>query len=516
MIMDVKTRLANYFKASFPCVAIVTTEEVRAQTETIAAARSFKKARGVVTWSATDGMIELSSKEGEPPRQISDTEDLVSACKQRIENAVYIFRDVHTWPWESDPILARAFRDLLQWGPSKGTSVVIIGPEFKPHGTCEKLVTMIDYTLPSPEDLDRIARGVAQSTGKDPEALGLDESVIRALGGLSTPEAENALTLAYVETKRFDPAVIYREKVQAVRKTGLLDIIEADPAGLDGIGGLEQLKAWVRRRERAYSKEARDFGLPLPKGVLIVGVPGTGKSLSAKAFGTALGIPTLKWDIGSAFNSLVGASESRTRDTLALAGAIAPCVLWVDEIDKGLAGSQGSGAGDSGVTRRVFGTLISWMQERKRPVFVVATANQVESLPPELLRKGRFDEIFAVNLPRPDEREAIFRIQLGKKKRDPKAFELRDPVAKTEGFTGSEIETVVDEAMFAAFERGQGDITTVDLIDAARSITPLSVTAAEQVKSIQKWAETRARFASSPEARGQQSADGNLRRLSQE
>jgi SpoVK/Ycf46/Vps4 family AAA+-type ATPase len=225
-----------------------------------------------------------------------------------------------------------------------------------------------------------------------------------------------------------------------------------------------------------------------------VGVPGTGKSLCAKCIGTALNVPTLRLDIGSLFNSLVGEREARTRDALKLAEALAPCVLWVDEIDKGLAGSQG-GSGDSGVTKRVFGSIISWMQERKRSVFLVATANDVTGLPPEFLRKGRFDEIFAVDLPSESERKAILTIQLKARKRDPKKFDLDAICALSNTFTGSEIEATLDEALFRAFDQNK-QLETQHLLDSTKEIVPLAVTAKEQIENIRAWARSRARFAS--------------------
>jgi len=485
----VKQRLVNYFKASFPGLAIQTTEEPRVLADIIEAAKVVK--RDVVIWSATEGLKQLLPN----PKEYQDTKDPVDAFKQRLKNTVYIFRDLNTWPFDRDPILARSLKDLLTWAPIEGACVVITGSEFKSHASFEKLVTVMDYSLPGPDDLEKIALGIAESCGKKIES---GQDVIRAMGGLSTSEAENALALSVIETNRFDPAVIYREKVQAVRKTNLLDIVEADPRGLEAVGGLSELKGWIVKRRRAYTPEAEKFGLPAPKGVLLVGVPGTGKSLSAKAIGTALGVPTVKLDVGNLFNSLVGESEARTRDALKLAEAMSPCVLWIDEIDKGFSGSGGSGSGDSGVTRRVFGTVISWMQERRRPVFLVATANQVGHLPPELLRKGRFDEIFAIDLPSDKERESIFTIHLAKKSRDPKRFNLPKLAAATEDFTGSEIETVLDEAMFNAFDENR-EVETDDIVKAAHSTTPLAKTAKEQIDAIREWAKSRARFASGVE-----------------
>lgn len=487
--MNTKDRLVNYFRAAFPGIAIQTTEEIRAMGDVYSAAKEV--GRAITVWSCTEGVQEVFPN----AKEISDTEDLLSAMKQRPSETVMVFRDIHTWPFDRDPMLARGLRDLLTWAPNEGSCVVILAPEYRPHPTCEKMITVLEYALPSKDDLQRITDGIADSA--KPKKIKSGEEIIRALGGLSTTEAENALALSLVENGKFDPEVIYREKVLAVKRSGLLEVVEADPRGLSGIGGLEELKAWIAKRKRAYSPEAVKFGLPSPKGVLLVGVPGTGKSLSAKAFGTALGVPTIKLDIGALFNSLVGESEARTRDALKLAEAMSPCVLWVDEIDKGLSGSSGA-SGDSGVTRRVFGTIISWMQERRRPVFLVATANQVEGLPPELLRKGRFDEIFAVDLPNENERAAIFGLHLERRGRKELAEKFgKEVILSTNGFTGSEIENVIEEAMFNAFDLDR-DITEQDLVTAARATTPLSVTAKEQIERIREWAKTRARFASKP------------------
>jgi AAA+ superfamily predicted ATPase len=484
--MDIKNRLIHYTKAAFPGVAIQTTEEVRVQGDIIAAAKETKPI--VLTWSITEGLRQISPT----PKEYEQTTYLPDALAKREAGAIYIIRDVQNLPLKSDPTIVRAIKDFLQWGPARGTIAFFIGSSAPLHPSYEKLITVIDYDLPSKEELAKIAQGIAKSCPK--ENLTIDESVIRALGGLSTGEAENALSLSFVEKAAFSADVIYREKVGAVRRSGLLEIIAADKNGLDSIGGLENLKAWISKRKRAYTPEAEKFGLPAPKGILLVGCPGTGKSLAAKAIGTALGVPTIKLDIGSLFNSLVGESESRTRDALKLAEAMSPCVLWVDEVDKGLAGSSGSGSNDSGVTRRVFGTIISWMQERNRPVFLVATANQVESLPPELLRKGRFDEIFAVDLPTDQEREEIFKIHINKKGRDASKYNLKTLARHTQDFTGSEIEEVVNGALYEAFDANE-ELGQIHLVNAAESTVPLSKTAKEQIEGIRSWAKTRARAA---------------------
>lgn len=500
-------RLTNYMRALYPGLAINTTEEPRAQADVIATAKAL--GRAVFTWSVTEGMRQVLPE----VKVLDDTQDLVAACRVREENAVYVLRDVQTWPFDREPVLARAVRDLLAWAPGAGTCVVFIGPSLTPHPTWEKMVVPMDYTLPTPEDLGKVATAIADSAGKKYTPKDSD-GVTRALSGLTTPEAENALSLCMMEAGKFEPTVIYREKVQAVKRGGLLEVIDPDARGLAAIGGLEALKAWVLKRQRAYTPEAQKYGLPLPKGILLVGVPGTGKSLSAKCIGTAMGVPTIKLDVGALFNSLVGESEARTRQALALADSMAPCVLWTDEVDKGLAGANGSGNTGNEVTRRVFGTIINWMQDRKKPVFVVATANQVEGLPPEFLRKGRFDELFALDLPSATERAAILEIHLRLRKRNPEAFGALGPVVKaTEGYTGSEIETVVTEAMFNAFDDGGREFTAQDLLVAAKAMTPLSVTAKETIDSIRQWARTRARFASAPEDTQPAQPEAGRRRL---
>jgi len=485
-MMNMKETLANYFLALYPGIAITTSEEQRAIADVIAAAKVA--GRNVATWSATEGLKIVSPA----PRDVPNTADLLAACSDRTNGTIYILRDIAGWPFERDPVLTRAFRDMLHWAPGAGSCVVSIGPTFKAHATVEKLMVVVDYPLPTVADYRKIAESIMEASGR--EFNGDAPVVLRALSGLSTPEAENALALSLVEADKLSPDIIYREKVQSVKKSGLLEIIDADPLGLQGIGGLDVMKVYLTERNDSYGPDAEKYRLDPPEGILIVGVPGTGKSLTAKAVGTVFKVPTVKLDMGNLFNSLVGESESRTRDALKLAEAMAPCVVWIDEIDKGLAGASGSGSNDSGVTKRVFGTIITWMQERKRPVFLVATANDVTSLPPELIR--RWDEIFAVDLPSWKEREEIFAIQLMKRGR---VFSCTsEMIVATEGFTGSEIEKVVKSAMFTAFSDKRREFTPDDLVNAARNTTPLSVTMKEKVDAIRQWAKTRARFASAP------------------
>ncbi|OYT75045.1 MAG: ATPase, partial [Armatimonadetes bacterium JP3_11] len=262
-------------------------------------------------------------------------------------------------------------------------------------------------------------------------------------------------------------------------------------------GGLDLLKEWLRKRRASLSREAREFGLPAPKGVLLLGVQGTGKSLSAKAIANLWGLPMLRLDVGRVFGSLVGASEANMRAAIRTAEAVAPCILWIDELEKGFAGVQGSGVSDSGTTARVFATFLTWMQDKRAPVFVVATANDVSQLPPELLRKGRFDEIFFIDLPTLPEREQIFAIHLRKRKRDPAQYDLKTLARATEGFSGAEIEQVVIAGLFTAFDAGR-ELTTEDMLDEVRHTVPLSVMMREEIEELRTWAQLRTRPASSP------------------
>jgi SpoVK/Ycf46/Vps4 family AAA+-type ATPase len=299
-----------------------------------------------------------------------------------------------------------------------------------------------------------------------------------------------------VESGGLSPQIVAREKANEVKKSGLLEVY-ATAASLDHIGGLDLLKQWLVQRQGAFGTEARQYGLPSPKGLLIVGIPGTGKSLTAKATATVLNRPLLKLDAGRLFGSLVGQSEGNLRSVIATVEAIAPCVLWIDEIEKGFHGARGSGYTDGGTASRVFGTFLSWMQEKTAPVFVVATANDVTQLPPEFLRKGRFDELFFIDLPNRQEREAIWRIQIAKYGRKPEAFDVAGLAQATEGLTGSEIEQGFIDALYDAFSRRE-EPTDLSITMQLTDLVPLSKLMAEQISALRQWAKGRARPATKP------------------
>lgn len=496
--MDFRTAFKNYVQASFPVLYCPTVEERRLLACVVEVAKTEN--RQLILWSATEGAVIVRPNRVE----LADTADpqfafgkildaVEKAFKVEKMRSIVVLRDVGDFPFDRDPVLARSMRDAVDAVPVFGTTLLVTGPGWEPKRSLSGVV-VIDFDLPDRAAIAEIARQTAEGYA----APAYDaEAVCRALGGLTSGEIENALALSFVEAGAFEPKVLYREKVRAVRRTGLLSVVDPHPEGLAAIGGLDGLKDWVLERKDAWSERAKAFGVKPPKGAILCGIPGSGKSLAARAIGTALDLPTLRLDVGALFGSLVGESEQRCRDALALAQAMAPCVLQAEEVDKGFAGlSGGGGQGDGGTGRRVLGTILTWMQEQEG-CFVVATANDVSALPPELLRKGRFDEIFAVDVPTKDERQAIFQLHLDARGVKPNGSdaEVQDMLAATENFTGSEIEAVVDDAMFEAFDAGE-PTNIRHLTAAAHATVPLFKTAGEQIRYIREWGATRARAAS--------------------
>jgi SpoVK/Ycf46/Vps4 family AAA+-type ATPase len=333
------------------------------------------------------------------------------------------------------------------------------------------------------------------------------EQLVKACQGLSRTRIQRVLAKAIAEKEQVNDAdidAVLAEKQQAIRQTGILEFFTVNES-LKNVGGLDNLKQWVRIRRDAFTEEAKRYGIPTPKGVLLVGIQGTGKSLSAKTIANEWRLPLLRLDIGRLFGSFVGESESRMRQMIQLAEATAPCVLWIDEIDKAFGNANISTDGDSGASRRVFGTLITWMQEKTAPVFIVATANNVRILPAELLRKGRFDEIFFLNLPTESERQEIFKVHLQKLRPSRlREFDLMLLSRHTKNFSGAEIEQVIIDGIHRAFGRGSSgnreDFTTEDIISAIEETVPLAAIASQQIESLKQWAaESGARTASNDE-----------------
>jgi hypothetical protein len=408
------------------------------------------------------------------------------------EKTLILLRDLHLFLQDPNPILIRKFKDVLQEAKTKSKTLIILGCRMVLPPELEREITIIEFALPGKAELGQVLDGIIESAKLSALAdRDRDDAALDAACGLTTIEAENAFALSVVEAAGVLPAIIARQKAQAVKKSGLLEIVQTNES-LESIGGLDVLKTWLLKRKEAFSQRAAQYGLPMPKGLLIVGIPGTGKSLTAKATVSVFGVPLLKLDAGRIFAGLVGQSESNLRSVIQTAEAIAPCCLWIDELEKGFAGSKSSGATDGGTSARVFGSFISWMQEKQAPVFIVATANDVSQLPPEMLRKGRFDELFFVDLPSQAEREAIWTIQIAKYSRDPKDFDIVQLARATDGLTGSEIENVFIEALYAAFDE-ENEPTDLTIAQVLTEFVPLSKLMAEQIAVLKNWAKGRAR-----------------------
>ena len=313
----------------------------------------------------------------------NDPLEALIATQELKEQTIILLRDFHLFLQDPNPILIRKFKDVLQEAKTKSKTVIILGCRMILPPELEREITLIEFALPGKAALGQVLDGIVESAKLAALTDQEREATLDAACGLTTIEAENAFALSVVEAKDVVPAVVAREKAQAVKKNGLLEIVHTKES-LENIGGLDVLKTWLLKRKEAFGKRAAQYGLPAPKGLLIVGIPGTGKSLTAKATAKVFGVPLLKLDAGRIFAGLVGQSESNLRSVIQTAEAIAPCCLWIDELEKGFAGSKSSGSTDGGTSARVFGSFISWLQEKRSPVFIVATANDVSQLPPEM------------------------------------------------------------------------------------------------------------------------------------
>ncbi len=511
--------LANLFKARFPFTYIQTWEEDRIVeiVQNIAKDKKLiKNLRKVYIWSLTEGMRDIY-KANNPIDNASEPLDALNFIKNSNEHAIFILKDFHVYfgsgGKNADQEILRKIRDTAYTLKDSDNSknVVIVAPVLELPAEIQKDITVVDFELPDIEDIKNSLNAMIESNEGSRVKIKLEENekeiLCKAALGLTVQEAENAFARAMVERGKLTISeldIIMDEKCQAIKKSGILEFIKSD-MNMNDVGGLENLKKWLSKRNNSWLDKAAAYNLPAPKGVLITGVPGCGKSLTAKAISEMWKLPLLRLDVGRIFSGLVGSSEENMRKAIVTAQAVAPSILWIDEIEKGFSGLGGSG--DSGTSSRVFGTFLTWMQEKTQPVFVIATSNNIDILPSELLRKGRFDEIFFVDLPTKNERKAIFELHLKKRLKnsvssDFKATEslLNRLIDETEGFVGAEIEQVIMNALFEAFSEDR-ILEEKDLINAVKNTVPLSVTQAEQIFKIRKWADVRAVAATSKEDR---------------
>jgi SpoVK/Ycf46/Vps4 family AAA+-type ATPase len=488
--------LAAYVRARFPILYLVTWEEERILREVEAVAIELRKM--CVVWSETDGARNVALEREPEDRRAREPAAILGRILREERDAIYVLRDFH--PYMEKPGLRRRLRDLAQALVTSGKTVVIVAPKLVLPGELEKAVTVIDVPLPRPAELEAHLDAVAEraKVPVDLDRSARDE-LIRSAQGMTLQELEQTLALAVVKLGKVDREVIplvLREKEQIVRKSTALECVPWE-SGFESVGGLDKLKTFLAERRDAFSAEARAFGLPAPRGICLIGVQGCGKSLSAKAVASFYRLPLLRFDVGRVFAGIVGKSEENVRGALRLAESIAPCVLWIDELEKSLSGARSSHVSDAGTTARVISTITTWLQERGgEGVYVVATANDISRLPPELLRKGRFDEIFFVDLPTPTERQEILGIHLRKRDRDPEDFDLAQVAERAEGFSGAELEEAVIAGLYVAFS-ARRPLTTEDLLGGIEQTVPLSSTMHESVHALRDWAKGRARRASS-------------------
>ena len=484
-------RIERYIRSGHSGLCIVSLEERRVEAELKRAAE--KLGYGLYSWSVTEGLADAL---GGGALAGHDPLEAIEAVAGLPEQSLVLMRDLHLQLEDGDPVLLRAVRETLARCKTESKALVVCGCRDTLPPELKREFVRIEPPLPDRAVLAAVLAGICASADIELPEGDQADALLEAAAGLTCAEAENAFALSIVECGAVDPATVAREKAHAVGSGGILEVCSASGT-LDDIGGLELLKDWLRKRREAFSRRAVEYGLPTPRGLLILGVPGTGKSLTAKATADVLGRPLLRLDAGRIYGGIVGESERNLRTAIGTAEAIAPCVLWIDEIEKGFGGSRSSGATDGGTSGRVFGSFISWMQEKTAPVFIVATANDVSRLPPEMLRKGRWDELWFVDLPESSEREDIWRIQIARHGRDPKQYRLDALAAATEGYTGAEIEAVMRDGLYEAFADG-GEPSTVGLAAIAAATVPLSRLRSESVEQLRSWAKGRARRASGP------------------
>jgi len=504
MTTNAKTTNADItalLRARHTLLWITTRDELRVERALIdaAAGASFPVRFWDCSSTSSGGITDATGKQ---LQGIQDPGSALGYIAQRTERAVYVMRDLHAW---MDPVTKRTLRSLarqLQGAPQDEARAIIILTPSGEVPTDIPEATVIDYPLPDRAEVGKILDDVIKALPEKYQAgaapNGTRDRAIEGALGLTAHQIGNSYSCSLVRSRTVDPALVASEKKRVINAIPGVTWYDPDPRGLDAIGGNGDLKSWCLQRKAAFGPRARDFGLPTPKGIVLVGPPGTGKSLTAKCVATAFQMPLIRGDLGGAKSKFVGESEANIRRLLSLVETVAPCVLWIDEIEKALGGATGP-QGDGGVAADALGVFLSWMQERKAPVFVVATANDVSALPPELLRKGRFDELFFVDLPTASERAEIVTAALKAHDRSVDGLDVMSVARATAGFVGAEIAALVPEALFAAFADGERAIATEDLLTAASAVVPLSKTAAEKIDGLRAWAKGRARPASKPE-----------------
>ncbi len=481
--------LSILIKAQYPLIYLITPEEERAEQAIEAIAKTTGQQRRMFVWTMTHGTAEYGQERSGPNNTVPPQMAIQDALRRQ-DDAIYVFKDLH--PFLDNAEVVRWLRDAIATFKGTNRSIVLMSPVQQVPVELEKDIVVLDYPLPTMTEIDDVLTERLEGSRISTDTR---EKLLKAALGLTRDEAEKVYRKASVTAGQLTETevdIVLTEKKQLIRRNGILEYIDFDET-IQSVGGLEELKHWLQQRSNAFTERAREYGLPQPKGMLILGVPGCGKSLIAKTTSRLWGLPLLRLDMGRVYDgSMVGRSEANLRSALKTAESISPVILFIDEMDKAFAGGTGSADSDGGTSSRIFGSFLTWMQEKSSPVFVMATANRVDRLPGEFLRKGRFDEIFFVDLPTPEERQEIFTIHLSKRRQDIERFDIPQLASVCDGFSGAEIEQAIVAAMYEAFAQDR-EFTQLDIIAASRATLPLSRTMTEQVSALRDWARQRAR-----------------------
>ena len=489
---NIKENLVRYIDAGFPIIYINSFEE----NKTDEIIKKIRDEKNILEWNGSKGFVDFTTKRELKVCNPSLTGTLHYLIESNdINGKLLVIKDMHIL---LDNIEVTSVLKELAIKISRGeleATIIMVSSVVNIPKELEKYITILEMDYLNTDEIkDVISNFIKENDFPEISDKLLSEMAIN-FKGLSEFEIENLIALSYADDGEFtrkDLKLIFEQKQQMIKKSGILEMIPLKES-IDDIGGLENLKEWIKKKAKVFKNidKALEFGVDMPKGVLIAGVPGCGKSLNAKAVANLFEVPLLRLDMGRLMGKYVGESEANMRKAISLAEAISPCVLWVDELEKAFAGIGGQGGGAE-VTTRLFGNFLTWMQEKNSPTFVVATANDIVKLPPELLRKGRFDEIFYVGLPNDEERKKIFEIHLMKRrKNDLKNIDLNALVSKTEGYSGADIEGVVKESIENVFAKDKGEVKTEDILEAIKNTHSLSEIMKEPLKKMSEEYENR-------------------------
>lgn len=530
--------IEQFLTASYPCLLIESMDFDGVERKVREALREIDR-KGIkvdengvkispmfATWTITKGLHIAPALSNDPKqtrvlqKNFNQALEYIATAPESICMLMYNIRGFFSGAVQSIVTNVQTLLDASMEAKDKHSCIILVGAGFEVPPEIAHLVQHVDFPLPDKKSLmdicmdkiiipnydglninipgedERPERSETTSAFFKRRLLELNkdkvEEAAKAASGLTPIAAENAYALSIIVSGELNTDIIQDQKRQAIRNSEVLEFFSPEDT-MNDVGGFGEFKQWLNMRHRAFTDEARDFGVTPPKGILLVGNPGCGKSLLSKCISSSLRIPLLRFDLSKVFHHLVGASENRMRTALKVIEAVSPCVVWADEIEKALAGSDASKSTDSGVSSRVLGQFLQWRQETKAPVFLCVTCNNIKAIPPEFYRPGRIDAIFYAGLPSFQARMEITSIHLRKRKRDPKSVDLKKIAFATEGFTGAEIELAIIEALFAAFSNNKSDVTTDLILEAVKAIVPHSVRNKEQMEELEEWASNRAK-----------------------